>query len=186
MLEQFGSAERNRFSTLQAGPSRTLHHSLQAVRRGDSAIVLTARRKSERVAILTEIVRLAGPELRRMIRVTGAELAGASSARLESMALTQRSRTNWQAALHSGGTARSLLIVDEAEMLGPAEIEVLTDLRDSLSGGAVQVLLAGSSHLLANLVSTAMRQVLATGQAGADDGRDRRVKRARRPFPTGD
>lgn len=138
-----------RFNHLKTGPARTLQHCLDALRRGDCAVVLASHRRSERQALLTEVARLAGRNYRRVVRIEGAEAGPGFENRLAALDLIDASdsiasegRSPWHDT-----PDRTLLIVDEAEMM-PARLLVrMVCLRDEGTGGRVQVLLAGAPRL---------------------------------------
>lgn len=138
-----------RFSRQTAGPARTLHHCVNALRRGDRAVVVTARCASERRALLTEMARLAGPDLRLVARIDGREVAGKLADRLGAMGLV--TSAPWGRTCLRRSAPALFLIVDEANLLTAGDLGVLADLVDRATATAVQVVLAGSNRLLASL-----------------------------------
>lgn len=138
-----------RFNRQAAGPARTLHHCINALRRGDRALVITAKHACESRALLTEMARLAGPDLRLVARVDGSEMAGELAHSLCKMGMT--SGAPWGRVSTRRATPASFLIVDEADMLTAADLGVLADLADDATAAPVQVVLAGSNRLFANL-----------------------------------
>lgn len=138
-----------RFNRQAAGPARTLHHCINALRRGDRAVVVTARRACERRALLTEMARLAGPDLRLVARIDGREVAGKLADRLCAMGLLMSA--SWGRICPRRSAPALFLIVDEAEMLTAGDLGVLADLADDATAAAVQVVLAGSNRLFASL-----------------------------------
>ncbi|MDR7103401.1 hypothetical protein [Croceicoccus sp. BE223] len=140
------------FASLRAGPAKTLHCGLQALRRGDAALVLTAQRRSERAAMLGELVRLVGPGLHRTVRIEGGETGLNLAARLAresicAIAGLPQKRT----APHVPERARTLLVIDDADMLPASALSLLAEMRDMLTGARVQVLLAGSGNLVVTM-----------------------------------
>lgn len=150
-----------RFNHVKTGPARTLQHCLDALRRGDCAVVLAAHRRSERQALLTEVARLAGRNYCRVVRIEGAEAGPGFEGRLAGLDLIDASesivserRSTWQDT-----PDRTLLIIDEAEMM-PAHLLIrMARLRDGGRGGRVQVLLAGAPCLLPLLCEPACADI---------------------------
>lgn len=141
-----------RFNRQAAGPARTLHHCINALRRGDRAIVVTARCASERRALLTEMARLAGPDLRLVDRIDGSEVAGKLTERLGAMGLVMGAP--WRRICPHNGAPALFLIVDDADLLTAGDLGVLADLADLAdheTAAVVQVVLAGSNRLFASL-----------------------------------
>jgi len=155
MFEQskrIGQEGRNtRFTRKQEGPSRTLNHCLRALRRGDLATVLTARRSAERRALLAELIRLAGPELHLAAQIDAAQVGRSFSSHLVQLGLELAAPWEREPRWQGGLPVRRYLVVEQAEMLAPADLAGLADLRERSTGAEVQVLLAGSNHLLALL-----------------------------------
>ena len=142
-----------RFASLQAGPARTLHYALKALRRGDAVLVLTAKRRSERAAMLVEVVRLAGPGLRRTVRIDGAEAGPDLVMRLrrEGIRPAIAALPHRLTPPHIPGGARTLLVIDDADMVPASALAMLADMRDEATGVPVQMLLAGSSNLVVTM-----------------------------------
>lgn len=168
MLDRTEFVPDARFNRKLAGPARTLHHCVSALKRGDRVTVLTARRASERRALLTEIARLTGPVPHLVARIDGGETGGMLADRLSALGL--RAGTPWdrigpdrraakptRAAMPArsanpceAGTG-GVVLIDDADFLSPRELVLLADLRHEMRGAPVQVLLAGSSNLVAML-----------------------------------
>lgn len=142
-----------RFANVQAGPARTLHCAVKALRRGDAALVLTAQRRSERAAMLGEVVRLAGPGLRRSVRIDGAESGADLATRLcrEGVCPAISALPFKPTPPHIPEGARTLLVIDDADMVPASALAMLADMRDAASGVPVQVLLAGSGNLVVTM-----------------------------------
>lgn len=138
-----------RFNRQTAGPARTLHHCVNALRRGDRAVVVTARCASERRALLTEMARLAGPDLRLVARIDGREVAGKLADRLGAMGLV--TSATWGRTCLRRSAPALFLIVDDADLLTAGDLGVLADLADHETAAVVQVVLAGSNRLFASL-----------------------------------
>lgn len=144
-----------RFMRAQAGPSRTLSHCLTALRRGDRAIVLTARHGAELNAVVSQIARLCGPDLQIVDRMDAAEIASGMTARLRRIGVVRA--VPWEPARADSrrDVQGRFLIVQNGQMLRPSDIAELVDLRDGHGGQAVQVLLTGNNHLLPLLCTPA-------------------------------
>lgn len=153
MQHFFGDVQDRRFASVQGGPARTLNACLKALRRGDAALVLTSQRRAERAAILAQIVRLAGPDLRRTVRLSGAEVRANLPQRLlsEGIIAAPPALSGKPLSHPHLASPRVLLVIDDAEMLPPAAISMLADLREDATGGPVQVLLAGSGSLIVTM-----------------------------------
>lgn len=136
-----------RFVQLREGPARSLQHCLKALRRGDRVVVLTGRERSERHALLGEIARLAGRDHGRIERIDGSSVGAGFVDLLAKRDIAGCSAgpgpLPWRPPV-----ARTLLIVDEAEMLPLDTLASLANLRDMQTGARVQILLAGSTYLL--------------------------------------
>lgn len=164
MLDRTELVPDARFNRKIAGPARTLHHCVTALKRGDRVTVLTARRASERRALLAEIARLVGPVPGLVARIDGGAAHGILARRL--LALGLRAGRPWDRigpARRSRQTAAlpeacgreagdgGYVLIDEAELLSPCELAMLADVRNEATGAPVQVLLAGGCHLVAVL-----------------------------------
>lgn len=164
MLDRTELADDARFNRKLAGPARTLHHCIGALQRGDRVTVLTARRASERRALLTEVARLTGPAPHLVARIDGDEAGGMLAARLRGLGL--RSGTPWDriapdrrsrpatsvhASCGRGLCDGGFVLIDDADFLSPRELATLADLRHEATGAPVQLLLAGSCNLIAVL-----------------------------------
>ncbi|WP_066556213.1 ATP-binding protein [Croceicoccus bisphenolivorans] len=136
-----------RFNRKLAGPARTLRHCLDALKRGDRAVVLTARRASERRALLAEVARLAGPGIRLLADIDGGEVAGTLGARLASHGIARIAPFDRGRQVRRTTAAGALLIVDNAHMLSPQDIALLANLGEGGACAPVQVVIAGSAHL---------------------------------------
>lgn len=164
MLDRTPFAPDARFNRKLAGPARTLRHCVGALQRGDRVTVLTARRASERRALLTEVARLTGPSPHLVARIDAGEAGGILAERLRALGL--RAGTPWD---RIGNDRRSRLpmpprtvcareageggyvLIDDADILPPGELAMLADLRHEATGAPVQLLLAGSCNLVAVL-----------------------------------
>lgn len=139
-----------RFSHVRAGPARALQAVLHALRRGDGLVALSASVRSERQAILTQAERLAGRYLSRTIWINAREVGSGFTEHLERSGLTVQ-EDGRPAVLAPWHEARTLLIVDEAEMLDTKACRSLCALQDCRSGNPVQVILGGGVTLMPRL-----------------------------------
>lgn len=142
--------ERLRFNHVRAGPARTLQALLHALRRGDSLVALSGSVRCERHAILAQAERLAGRYLSRTIWLNAGEVGSALPMHLDRSSLI--AGRGVQIALFAPWqTRRTLLIVDEAELLDSCACNLLCHVHDARSGNPVQVLIAGGTTLIPRL-----------------------------------
>lgn len=149
---------RPRFSHVKAGPARALQTLLHALRRGDSLVALSASSRCERQAILSQIERLAGRHVSRAVHLRVSEVGDALAVHLRNSGLTCNSGGEvslfapWQ-------PERTLLIVDDAELLDSRNCALLCRVSDRQSGNPAQVLIAGGSVLLPRLCNPEFAEI---------------------------